>query len=194
VITLLPNTWYRSLLYSLWHTPWRKTLIASSLGLLLLSVSYFHSKRHEDRLIIPINRSLWSVTRIQGGQCTILLATTRGPERLEYGSYKRQSTIMDFGSFSYSHLSPTNTNWYGAGPGHVVEMRAAHWVLAAIASLFVAACHVRGYLYLRAIRSKGCPICCYDLTGNVSGVCPECGTPISNLLLHKQLSSKSPYQ
>jgi uncharacterized RDD family membrane protein YckC len=23
-----------------------------------------------------------------------------------------------------------------------------------------------------------CPICGYDLTGNVSGVCPECGTPI----------------
>ncbi len=24
-----------------------------------------------------------------------------------------------------------------------------------------------------------CPKCTYDLTGNVSGVCPECGTPIS---------------
>lgn len=28
-------------------------------------------------------------------------------------------------------------------------------------------------------RSKGlCPICRYNLSGNVSGVCPECGTPV----------------
>ena len=24
-----------------------------------------------------------------------------------------------------------------------------------------------------------CPRCSYDLTGNVSGICPECGTPIA---------------
>jgi hypothetical protein len=23
-----------------------------------------------------------------------------------------------------------------------------------------------------------CPTCSYDLTGNVSGICPECGTPV----------------
>lgn len=26
---------------------------------------------------------------------------------------------------------------------------------------------------------NGCSRCGYDLTGNVSGVCPECGTPIA---------------
>jgi len=30
-----------------------------------------------------------------------------------------------------------------------------------------------------ALRSQGrCPSCAYDLSGNVSGTCPECGTAI----------------
>lgn len=27
-------------------------------------------------------------------------------------------------------------------------------------------------------RAGQCPYCDYDLTGNVSGTCPECGTPV----------------
>ena len=30
----------------------------------------------------------------------------------------------------------------------------------------------------KKIDSSKCRICDYDLTGNVSGTCPECGTPI----------------
>jgi len=30
----------------------------------------------------------------------------------------------------------------------------------------------------RRLQLGHCSICDYDLTGNVSGVCPECGTPI----------------
>jgi hypothetical protein len=37
-------------------------------------------------------------------------------------------------------------------------------------------------LLIRFIRGRkpgdGCPQCGYNLTGNISGVCPECGTPI----------------
>ena len=29
-------------------------------------------------------------------------------------------------------------------------------------------------------RSPNCPICYYDLTDNTSGICPECGTPIAS--------------
>ena len=32
-------------------------------------------------------------------------------------------------------------------------------------------------------RGVLCPICDYDLTGNVSGICPECGTPLSGYLI-----------
>jgi hypothetical protein len=27
-----------------------------------------------------------------------------------------------------------------------------------------------------------CQVCLYDLTGNVSGICPECGTPIPDVI------------
>lgn len=40
--------------------------------------------------------------------------------------------------------------------------------------------HVWGcvYLWLHPIPAGCCPACGYNLTGNVSGVCPECGKPI----------------
>jgi predicted amidophosphoribosyltransferase len=36
------------------------------------------------------------------------------------------------------------------------------------------------YLWWRDRRTPPghCPKCGYNLTGNVSGICPECGTPI----------------
>ena len=36
----------------------------------------------------------------------------------------------------------------------------------------------REALSRRRIRSGLCPACDYDLTGNVSGTCPECGTEV----------------
>jgi hypothetical protein len=38
--------------------------------------------------------------------------------------------------------------------------------------------HMR-YLKLRKLRPRSCRTCSYDLTGNVSGVCPECGTAVA---------------
>jgi hypothetical protein len=37
----------------------------------------------------------------------------------------------------------------------------------------------RGWFYLRRRRDGLCLICGYNLNGNTSGVCPECGTPIA---------------
>ena len=36
----------------------------------------------------------------------------------------------------------------------------------------------RAYLPMRRRWDVECVSCGYDLTGNVSGVCPECGTPV----------------
>jgi hypothetical protein len=45
---------------------------------------------------------------------------------------------------------------------------------AILAGLFVAPSHIRSRLRLR----RGlCPACGYDLAGNTTGVCPECGAP-----------------
>lgn len=39
----------------------------------------------------------------------------------------------------------------------------------------------RRNLARRLRRQPLCASCLYDLTGNVSGVCPECGTKISSI-------------
>ena len=50
------------------------------------------------------------------------------------------------------------------------------WFLIVIFSLVPS---VRIGLFLRrAQASRNCKNCSYDLTGNTSGVCPECGTPV----------------
>jgi hypothetical protein len=36
---------------------------------------------------------------------------------------------------------------------------------------------LRSGLRARRARRGGCSICGYNLTGNISGVCPECGMP-----------------
>jgi hypothetical protein len=59
-----------------------------------------------------------------------------------------------------------------------VDVRVPYLVLAA-ASLVPAAVTVPLFLRRRrpASRAGRCTACDYDLTGNVSGVCPECGKP-----------------
>ena len=45
---------------------------------------------------------------------------------------------------------------------------------------FAIAPGIWGVLAYRRFRPKGhCAACSYDLTGNTSGVCPECGTPVT---------------
>lgn len=51
------------------------------------------------------------------------------------------------------------------------------WFVCLLLSVYPAGSLVRGPLLRRRRRSKGrCTGCGYDLTGNVSGVCPECGS------------------
>ncbi len=46
---------------------------------------------------------------------------------------------------------------------------------------------------IQRMRHGQCPKCEYDLTGNVSGICPECGTPIVKDVLEK-LTTDPPKQ
>ena len=47
------------------------------------------------------------------------------------------------------------------------------------------------WLRRRRLRRGHCEHCGYDLTGNVSGVCPECGTPTSEKSLAGGLARSS---
>jgi hypothetical protein len=56
--------------------------------------------------------------------------------------------------------------------GHVIGVETPCWLLFLLASIPTA------FLWYRDRRPpKGhCQTCGYDLTGNVTGICPECGT------------------
>jgi hypothetical protein len=52
-------------------------------------------------------------------------------------------------------------------------------LLLAVATAMVPACWLSALLWKRSRRKAGsCRRCGYNLTGNTSGVCPECGTPV----------------
>ncbi len=163
---VLPASWHGSFWYALRRTPWRRTLAAAILVLLLLAISFARSIRSEDRIVIPIGPQLWSTVRAQGGQVGILVATTSGPRTFELASFVREGPAIDWHLYSWN-----------AG-GQVFRLHVAHWLLASAAVSVILLCHLRGYLWLRGMRGNRCRVCRYDLTGNVSGVCPECGTEI----------------
>ena len=63
------------------------------------------------------------------------------------------------------------------------EMRRGHWMDAVLIPLWMpASLTALAFVALMRRRRRGghdeCPVCLYDLTGNVSGICPECGEVI----------------
>ncbi len=55
------------------------------------------------------------------------------------------------------------------------------WVLLVI-SVYPGISFIRGFLRRRLRKTGGrCVVCGYTLAGNMSGICPECGTPITRI-------------
>jgi len=52
------------------------------------------------------------------------------------------------------------------------------WLLVIVTSLIPVGLGLRRVVATHRRATGTCPICSYNLTGNTSGVCPECGTPI----------------
>jgi hypothetical protein len=65
-------------------------------------------------------------------------------------------------------------------PGRNNTMRMLFLLLAGIPLTAVAAWTLKGWFAQRRKRPHGtCRTCGYNLTGNVSGVCPECGKAVA---------------
>jgi len=82
-----------------------------------------------------------------------------------------------------------NELWYTEGAGCfgrfcVIHLRLEYWLLALVFGAFPAVQSIK--LYRRRLLSADiaypCSRCKYDLTGNRSGTCPECGALISALV------------
>ena len=60
-----------------------------------------------------------------------------------------------------------------------IEVRSRAWLLFLACGAYPTVAFIRGPLRRWRRRRKGqCAICGYDLTGNTSGRCPECGRPV----------------
>ena len=63
----------------------------------------------------------------------------------------------------------------------MIHVRISLWLVAMLSGAYPAVAFVRGPLRRRRRRRRGlCVRCAYDLTGNKSGVCPECGQAVSD--------------
>lgn len=90
--------------------------------------------------------------------------------------------FLDSGSIGYRRLTWYVGAWEASAEGPSFEMPI--WVLTAFFGVpalvrFFPAERVYHRIRRRISRHRPgiCPTCSYDLTGNASGVCPECGTP-----------------
>jgi hypothetical protein len=72
--------------------------------------------------------------------------------------------------------SPHPTPRWGAAEQRGVEFFFPHFLVAAAFALLPTVRLAAATRRWRRVRRGLCPSCGYNLTGNVSGVCPECGT------------------
>ncbi len=66
-----------------------------------------------------------------------------------------------------------------AGQGGMLHFLLPFWIPSALFAAVFWSCYRPYYLRRRRMKLGLCLRCGYDLTGNVSGVCPECGTKIA---------------
>ena len=119
------------------------------------------------------------------GAC--LLVSPVGPLALER---RRMNALFPRTFLGFAHKADTRP---GANVGLVPELtrrgvrtppgqlwsrfwRVPLWAVALAAAALPASSARRRYRTRSRRRSGRCPACGYDLTGNVSGACPECGT------------------
>jgi hypothetical protein len=71
--------------------------------------------------------------------------------------------------------------WMGGG-GLVRQYRVPSWLPVCLLAVYPVLAFVRSPARRRRQRRQNglCLACGYDLTGNVSGVCPECGTEVEH--------------
>ena len=104
--------------------------------------------------------------------------TYEGAGQKKHGKHPRRDPrlfgLIELSRYDYSGASFGRRGWVvGVSP----------WLVAALLWCYPALTLVRvcPRTWRRARRGRRglCVECCYDLSGNVSGVCPECGEPVA---------------
>jgi hypothetical protein len=129
-----------------------------------------------------LDSSHWSIMWLRQGGATVSSPrparwTTHRPQPLpkDNGLEDPHERLIFFGvGFASVELGPTRPRVRG---GRLITVVLFYFLLAPAFAL-LPLLQWWASRRARARRTKGqCARCSYDLTGNVSGVCPECGTP-----------------
>ena len=113
-----------------------------------------------------------------------------GPERkLSAFADSRQASGMEpyqkvFGFGVYRYVNGDN-NW---DPSIITTIGAIvpSWFLVALFLMLPVLWRARQYRLAALVKRGACTKCGYNLTGNTSGVCPECGSPIEGKAENKR--------
>jgi hypothetical protein len=163
-------------------------MLASVLSLLLCmgtTVLWTRSYQNCDRFWAGRGKIVWSVTSLKG---TIRLEQTEffnpdPPAKLGCGldSYGMESVVAafhassqfaGFGGWRYPYAyGPLGSGWYTDN----VELCVPDWFLLILFSIVPVVRRARKH---RRKPLGRCGHCGYNLFGNSSGICPECGAPI----------------
>lgn len=85
-----------------------------------------------------------------------------------------------FASFQWSRTPPSPLP--GGGFTRITTASVPYWAVFATSLAALAVAIIRARQRLLRAQAGGCHQCGYDLTANVSGTCPECGTPIEDAI------------
>ena len=107
----------------------------------------------------------------------------RGDARIEVNYYAptRQTTLVDYVWFQFLRIRfQTRTVHVGCYKWNL-SVSLPFWQVFLLFAAYPSVLLIRGPVRRWHRRRKGwCVKCGYDLTGNVSGVCPECGEPVAD--------------
>jgi hypothetical protein len=127
-------------------------------------------------------RSYWRVTAIFVHLNGKTIATVVKPGIVEFAGYRTNTSgwLNRFQIFDQEDdVPPGGSEWVNYLLITQAQLRIPFWVLAILEIVLPSWWAVRKLSDSRKMNKSRCRVCRYDLTGNTSGICPECGTKIA---------------
>jgi len=153
--------------------------LASLLSLLLCVATVVLWVRNTDRL--------WDWTTpehdrrfigIEPGQFVFLrMDTPFGYFQATAVSFSRTSSLVPYPQFSKWGF--VGHDFRGLNGVRLVYLAVPAWAVVFLTALFPSLWLISAIRHLQVRGQPLCDLCSYNLTGNTSGVCPECATPVS---------------
>ena len=140
------------------------------------------------------DRKHWHCITVFDGRLTWAVAEDSNPSQWKEKGHAEYIHVMReiwLGTLQWQRLPHTRFSWrnhatYGTSTSCRFSLVALPiWPLSPILFATIAGGVCLRFLWNRRSSHPVCPSCEYDLYGNESGICPECGTPVTGQLRKK---------